>query len=57
MYNSIPKSREWLIVNCVVNAVGTTLLGFYIFRGEKYVMITYNSANQGLVWLCNQRHG
>jgi len=35
MYNIIQKSKEWLIVNCVVNATGTTLLGFYIFRREK----------------------
>ncbi len=35
MYSVIPKSREWLIVNCVVNVIGTTLPGFYIFRGER----------------------
>jgi len=35
MYNTIFKSKEWLIVNCVVNATETSLLGFYIFRGER----------------------
>jgi hypothetical protein len=35
VYNIIPKSKEWLIINYVVNVVGTTLLGFYIFRGER----------------------
>jgi hypothetical protein len=35
MYNTTPKSKEWLIVNYVVNVTGTTLLGFYIFRREK----------------------
>ncbi len=35
MYNTIPKSREWLIVNCVVNAIGTSLLRFYIFSGKR----------------------
>ncbi len=35
MYNTIPKYREWLIVNYVVNAIGITLLRFYIFRGER----------------------
>ncbi len=35
VYNTMPKSREWLIVNYIINVVGTTLLGFYIFRGEK----------------------
>jgi hypothetical protein len=31
VYNTIPKSREWLIIKCVVNAVGTTLPRFHIF--------------------------
>jgi hypothetical protein len=35
IYNTIPKSREWLIVNCVINAVGGILLSFYIFKGER----------------------
>jgi len=35
VYNIIPKSHEWLIVNCVVNVVRTILLGFYIFQGER----------------------
>jgi len=35
VYNIIPKSREWLIINCVVNVVRTTLPRFYIFKGER----------------------
>ncbi len=34
MYNIIPKSKEWLIINYVVNVVRTTLPGFHIFKGE-----------------------
>ncbi len=34
MYNTIPKSKEWLIINCVVNAVGITLPRFHIFKRE-----------------------
>jgi hypothetical protein len=34
VYNIIPKSREWMTVNYVVNAKGTTLLRFYIFKGD-----------------------
>lgn len=34
VYNTIPKFREWLIVNCVVNASGGFFLRFYIFRDE-----------------------
>jgi hypothetical protein len=30
-----PNSREWLTVNYVVNATGTILLRFYIFKGER----------------------
>ncbi len=35
VYNTIPKSREWMIVNCVINVIGGVLLGFYIFKGER----------------------
>jgi hypothetical protein len=35
VYSTIPKFREWLIVNCIVNDVGSILMGFYIFRGER----------------------
>jgi hypothetical protein len=33
--NTIPKSREWMIVNCVVNAIGDVFPSFYIFKGER----------------------
>ncbi len=35
MYNTIPKSRELLIINCVINAARTTLPWFYIFKGKR----------------------
>jgi hypothetical protein len=35
VYNTIPKSREWLIVNYASNVAKGILLGFYIFKGEK----------------------
>ncbi len=35
VYNTIPKSREWLYFNYIVNAVRTTFPRFYIFKGEK----------------------
>jgi len=34
VYIIIPKFREWLIVNCVVNASGGFFLRFYIFKDE-----------------------
>jgi hypothetical protein len=39
VYNIIPKSKEWMTVNCVVNAKGTTLLGFYTFR-RNYIQLS-----------------
>jgi hypothetical protein len=35
VYNTIPKSKEWLIINYVVNAIGGSLPRFYIFRGYR----------------------
>jgi hypothetical protein len=35
VYSTIPKSWEWLFVNCVVNATKATLFAFYIFRGSR----------------------
>jgi hypothetical protein len=41
VYNTIPKSKEWLIINYVVNAIRGSLPRFYIFRGytikENYI--------------------
>jgi len=34
VYNTIPKSKEWMTVNCVVNAKGATFLRFYTFRRD-----------------------
>jgi hypothetical protein len=35
VYIIIPKSQEWLTINCATNDTGDVLLGFYIFRGER----------------------
>jgi hypothetical protein len=35
VYSTISKSREWMIINYAINAVGGILLGFYIFQGER----------------------
>jgi hypothetical protein len=35
VYNTIPKSRKWLMMNSVVNAIGDCLPGFYIFKCER----------------------
>ncbi len=35
IYNTIPKSKEWLTINYVINDVITNLLRFYILKGER----------------------
>jgi hypothetical protein len=35
IYNIIPKSWEWLIMNYVMNVVDEVLPRFYIFKGER----------------------
>jgi hypothetical protein len=35
MYSTIPKSKEWLTINCVVDVIGTSLPRFYIFKRKK----------------------
>jgi hypothetical protein len=35
VYNTIPKSREWMIVNCAINAIRGIHHGFYIFKCER----------------------
>jgi len=32
VYNTIPKSREWMIENCIDNVTKTTLPRFYMFK-------------------------
>jgi hypothetical protein len=34
-YNTIPKSKEWIIINYAVNVTKGSLLRFYIFKGER----------------------
>jgi hypothetical protein len=42
--NIIPKSREWLIINYVVNATRITLPGFTYLEEKGYMMTKYNFA-------------
>lgn len=32
--NILPKSREWITILCCVNAIGTSIPGFYLFKGK-----------------------
>jgi hypothetical protein len=57
IYNTIPKSQKWLMINCVVNVDGSILLGSTYSEQKDYAMITSNNANQEHVWQCRQRCG
>jgi hypothetical protein len=35
VYNTIPKSKEWLIIKYAINDAWGFLLRFYIFKGER----------------------
>ncbi len=37
MYNTIPKCKEWLIVNYVVNVTKGFLQRVFIFKGEMII--------------------
>lgn len=46
VYNTISRSKEWLIVNCTINAARRSLPSFYIFytKVNGLKMITSNMA-------------
>jgi hypothetical protein len=35
VYDTIPKSKEWLTINCATNATRGSIPRFYIFWGER----------------------
>jgi hypothetical protein len=37
VYNTTLRSKEWLIINCVVDVAQTSLPSWYIFRGKKFI--------------------
>ncbi len=41
VYNSIPKSKEWLIINCIANGAGEFMSSFYIFKGDHVICNNY----------------
>jgi len=32
--NMLPKSREWITILCCVNAIGTSIPRFYLFKAK-----------------------
>jgi hypothetical protein len=58
MYNTIHKSKEWLIINCVINVFGTLVPRFYIFKRERicddYIQLcklSISMAMQSKAWM------
>jgi len=39
--NILPKSREWITILCCVNAIGTSIPGFYLFKGKNQLKKLY----------------
>jgi hypothetical protein len=57
VYNTIPKSWEWLTINCVVNVARGVLLGFYIFKGEKLQDDYIKFCKLGTCMAMQKKHG
>ncbi len=56
VYNTIPKSQEWLTINCAMMQ-GLFCQGSTFFKEKDYGMITLNFGNQGLAWQCKKKLG
>jgi hypothetical protein len=57
VYNTIPKSREWSTINCVMNVAKGVLLRFYIFKGEKLQDDDIKFCKLGTCMLMQKKHG
>jgi hypothetical protein len=56
MYNTIPKSKEWLIIyNYFVHVVGITLPRFYILKKKKIQNDCFQFYKP--IWFYSQKHG
>jgi hypothetical protein len=56
VYNTNPKSRQWLNVNGAINIVRGFLPKFYIFEGKRMKDDYIKSCKLGHVWQCKRRH-
>jgi hypothetical protein len=52
VYTLVPDKREWVTVLCAINAVGETILNFYIFKGKRrsrdYIQLCEDHATMGM---------
>ena len=43
----LPKSRELITIMCYVNAIGASIPGFYLFKGNNQLKTIFILVNQG----------
>lgn len=53
--NTIPKSREWLIIIFFVNVAGVALFAFYIFKGSRMQEDYIKLCRQEHAWQCRKK--
>jgi hypothetical protein len=54
MYNTIPKCKEWLIVNYVVNVTKGFLQRVFIFKGEMIIDDYIKNCKSRTRWQCKK---
>jgi hypothetical protein len=52
VYSTIPKSKEWRIVNCFINATSVFIPNFFIFKGETIKDDYIKIIGQERAWQC-----
>ncbi len=57
VYNTIPRSWEWLIINCVVKVIRGVLLGLKKFKGEKLQDDYTKFCKLGTYMAMQKKHG
>jgi hypothetical protein len=55
VYNTIPKSQKWWIINCVINVIWVVFARFCTCKGENCEITASNFVNDGLhAWPCKK---
>lgn len=50
-----PDEREWLFVLSCINALGSSILNFFIFKGRLLRRNFTIKYEEGVVWLCKKK--
>lgn len=57
VHTVVPNQREWLSVLVCINAAGTSIPAFYIFRGRRFRHNYIEKCEGGPQWQCSKEHG